>query len=106
MPESVTKLPVRQETATPAARRTSLWEPFESLHKEVDRIFDDFMSGFGRRALSRRAFEAEPLLRNETSFGVSAPVVDVVEKEKDTRSRLSCRAWRRRMSRSALPTTC
>ena len=83
MPESATKLPVKQEAAAPAARRTSLWEPFEALHKEVDRIFEDFTTGFGRRALGRRASEAEPLLRYETSFGVSAPVVDVVEKEKE-----------------------
>jgi len=83
MAEAVTKLPVKQETVAPAAQRTSLWEPFEALHKEVDRIFDDFMSGFGRRAPSRRVSEAEPLLRYETSFGVSAPVVDVVEKEKE-----------------------
>jgi HSP20 family protein len=83
MPESVTKLPAKQETAAPATRRMSFWEPFEALHKEVDRIFEDFTSGFGRRALSRRVSEAEPLLRHEASFGVSAPVVDVVEKEKE-----------------------
>ena len=83
MAEAMTKLPVKQETATPTARRTSLWEPFEALHKEVDRIFEDFTSGFGRRALGRRVSEAEPLLRYETSFEFSAPVVDVVEKEKE-----------------------
>ncbi len=81
MAEAAAKLPVKQETPAPAA--TSLWEPFEALHKEVDRIFDEFTRGFGRRPLRRRFFEAEPLLRYETSFGVSAPVVDVVEKEKE-----------------------
>ena len=83
MPESVTKLPVTQETAAPTARRTSLWEPFEALHKEVDRIFDEFGHGFGLRATHRRLFGAAPRLRFETSFGISAPVVDVVEKEKE-----------------------
>jgi HSP20 family protein len=82
MAEQATKLPVKQET--PAARRTpSLWQPFESLRDEVDRIFDDFTRGFGRWPLGRRIFDIEPLVRYETSFGVSAPVVDVVEKEKE-----------------------
>jgi HSP20 family protein len=49
----------------------------------VDHIFDEFTRGFGRWPLGRRVSEAEPLLRYETSFGVSAPVVDVVEKEKE-----------------------
>jgi HSP20 family protein len=82
MAEAATKLPVKKETAAPAARRTSLWEPFEELHKEVDRIFDEFTRGFGWRAPSWRSV-AEPLLRYETSFGISAPAVDVVEKDKE-----------------------
>jgi HSP20 family protein len=83
MAEAATKLPVKQETAAPATRRTSLWEPLEALHKEVDHLFDEFTRGLGWRAPRRRHFEVEPLLRYETSFGVSAPVVDVVEKEKE-----------------------
>jgi HSP20 family protein len=83
MAEAATKLPAKQETAAPATRRTSLSEPLEALHKEVDRLFDEFTRGFGRLPLSRPIFKAEPLLRYETSFGVSAPVVDVVEKEKE-----------------------
>jgi HSP20 family protein len=83
MAEPATKLPVKQETSAAAARRTpSLWQPFESLREEVDHIFDEFTRGFGRWPVGRRLFEAEPLLRYETSFG-SAPVVDVVEKEKE-----------------------
>jgi HSP20 family protein len=84
MAETATKLPVKQETATPTARRGQpLWQPFDSLREEVDRIFDQFTRGFGNWPLGRRLFEAEPLLRYETSLGVSAPVVDVVEKEKE-----------------------
>jgi HSP20 family protein len=55
----------------------------ESLRQEVDRIFDEFTRGVGHWPLGRHVFEREPLLRYETSFGVSAPVVDVVEKEKE-----------------------
>jgi HSP20 family protein len=84
MAEAATKLPIKQETSAPAARRTaSLWQPFETLREEMDRVFDEFTRGFGRFPLSRRTVEIEPLLRYETSFGVSAPVVDVVEKEKE-----------------------
>jgi HSP20 family protein len=84
MAEAATKLPIKQETSTPAARRTaSLWQPFETLREEMDRVFDEFTRGFGRFPLSRRSVEIEPLSRYETSFGVSAPVVDVVEKEKE-----------------------
>jgi HSP20 family protein len=82
MAEQATKLPVKQETSA-ARRAPSLWQPFESLREEVDRIFDEFTRGFGRWPFGRRIFDVEPLLRYETSFGVSAPVVDVVEKEKE-----------------------
>jgi HSP20 family protein len=84
MAEPATKLPIKQETSAPAARRAaSLWQPFETLREEMDRVFDEFTRGFGRFPLSRRTVEIEPMLRYETSFGVSAPVVDVVEKEKE-----------------------
>ncbi|HUL09711.1 MAG TPA: Hsp20/alpha crystallin family protein [Candidatus Acidoferrum sp.] len=81
MPESVTKLPPQQDIAPPSIRRMTLSEPFAALHKEVDRIFDEFTRDFGRRPLSRRFFEAQPLMPYESSFGIAAPVVDVVEKE-------------------------
>ena len=84
MAEQATKLPVKQEPSTTVARRPqSLLQPFETLREEVDRIFDEFTRGFGRWPFGRRIFDVEPLLRYETSLGVSAPVVDVVEKEKE-----------------------
>jgi HSP20 family protein len=84
MAEAASKLPIKQEKTTPAARRTpSLWHPFDTLREEMDRIFDEFTRGFGPFPLSRRAFDVEPLVRRETSVGVSAPLVDVVEKEKE-----------------------
>ncbi len=83
MAEPATKLPINQKTSAPAGRGTqSLFQPFESLREEVDRIFDEFTRGFGRWPLGRRFLEAEPM-RYETSFGVSVPAVDVVEKEKE-----------------------
>ena len=44
MAENVTKLPVKRETMEPAFTRE--WHPFESLHREIDRLFDDFGMGF------------------------------------------------------------
>jgi HSP20 family protein len=63
------KLPVRSE---PAGGVTE-WRPFESFRREVDRMFDDFMSGFGR-------FPPRSVAREELPF-VTSPPVDVVEKE-------------------------
>ena len=85
MAEAATKLQVKQEGKSVAAtpRTASLWQPFESLRQEMDRVFEDFTRGFGRFPLSRNLFEAEPMLRYESSVGLSAPAVDVVEKENE-----------------------
>ena len=85
MAEAASKLPIKQEKTAPTMRRTpSLWQPFDTLREEMDRMFDEFTRGFGPFPLGRRVFDVEPLLRRETSsVGVSAPVVDVVEKEKE-----------------------
>ena len=83
MPESVTKLPVGlpSKTATAGRKGSSLWQPFESLHAEIDRIFDEF--GRGRLPSIRRLYDMEPLWNSEVSFGTSLPAVDVLEKEKE-----------------------
>src|SRR6516165_5009738 len=63
MVETATKLPVgKQEKTDPPAE----WRPFESLRREVDRLFEDFRLGSWR----------SPFGRGE------APAVDIVEKEK------------------------
>jgi HSP20 family protein len=64
-----TKLAVKTENV-PAAR------PFESLRREIDRLFDDFQTGSWR--LPRSLFDIEPFWRGDTSF--TAPAVDIVEK--------------------------
>ena len=85
MAEAASKLQVRQEAkpAPSAPRSPSPWQPFESLRQEMDRVFDDFTLGFGRFPSGRSLFDIEPLLRYETSAGLSAPAIDVVEKEKE-----------------------
>jgi HSP20 family protein len=87
MAEAASKLQVKQEgKSVPATPRTaSLWQPFESLRQEMDRVFEDFTRGFGRFPLSRSLFDVEPMLRYESTAGLSAPAVDVVEKENEFR---------------------
>lgn len=54
------------------------WRPFETLRREIDRMFDDVAGGFWRSPF--RTMLAEPSGRSELPW-VSAPPVDVVEKE-------------------------
>jgi HSP20 family protein len=85
MAEAATKLPIKQGAPAPAARRAapSLWQSFDTLRQEMDRMFEDFNRGFGGLPLRRRLFDIEPLLRYEAPSPVAAPVVDVVETEKE-----------------------
>jgi len=77
MAEAVTKLPVKSE-AKESERTPADWRPFDSLRREVDRLFDDF---HWRLPFSRRPFDVEPFWHGEISWG-KAPAVDLVEKEK------------------------
>jgi|SRR6516164_1025343 len=72
MTENVTKLPVKRETMEPSFTRA--WHPFESLHREIDRLFDDFGMGF-RWPFGRPLFTAGPTW-------AKMPAVDVLENEK------------------------
>src|SRR6516225_6228845 len=65
MAENVTKLPVKRETMEPLFTRG--WHSFESLHREIDRLFDDFGMGF-RWPFGRSLFAAEPLFRREVTW--------------------------------------
>jgi HSP20 family protein len=81
MAETATKLPIKTEkaagpTATPQVR----W-PFESLRREVDRLFDDFDGGFFRSPFRRARFDLKPFWRRELTWP-AMPAVDVVEGEK------------------------
>ena len=79
MVDTETKVPVKTEEK-PAERAAvpAAWRPFESLRREVDRLFEDFDRGFWRFP-SRSLFDIEPFWRR----GVTAPAVDIVEREKD-----------------------
>lgn len=78
MAEAATKLPVQkgeQKAAVPQA-----WHPFESLHREINRLFDDFGRDFWRSPFRSSAFDIEPFFKREMKF-VTAPAVDIAEKD-------------------------
>jgi len=80
MAETPTKLPVKTESKGQQNVAPRAWHPFETLHREIDRLFEDL--GFGRSKwrlpFQRSVFDAEPFWRE---FSVAAPAVDIVEKD-------------------------
>jgi HSP20 family protein len=78
MAETVTKLPITREKAPPTSA-LQMWQPFESLRQEMDRVFDNFGRGFWQ-PFGRSLFATEPLFRREVTW--ATPAVDVVESEK------------------------
>ena len=81
MPETVTKLPVKQEKRSENAAAAEAWRPFDTLRREVEQLFHNFGSNFLRLPTRRSFFGFEPLWRREGVWEV-APVVDIAESEK------------------------
>jgi HSP20 family protein len=82
MAEAATKLAVKTEPKTAPGKTTGLavWHPFETLHREIDQLFEDFGRDFWRSPFRRSVFEAEPFWRRELTLA-DAPAVDIVEKD-------------------------
>jgi HSP20 family protein len=82
MAETATKLPIKTEDkkVEQKAAASPVRHPFETLRREVDRLFEDFGSDFWRAPFRRSAFDIEPIWRREWTFGVT-PAVDIVEKD-------------------------
>jgi HSP20 family protein len=80
MADTGTKVPVKQEKReqTPAFRE---WRPFETLRREIDRLFEDFDGGFWRSPFRRSAVDLEPFWQRQESWG-TAPAMDVAETDK------------------------
>ena len=82
MAEAATKVPVKtQEKAPERASALQAWRPFESLRREIDRLFDDFNWGAWSFPFRRSFFDIEPFRRAELTWG-TAPAVDVSDGEK------------------------
>jgi len=74
-----TKLPIKTEKASTSPTQT--WQPFESLRREIDRLFDDFDGGFWRSPFRRSAFDVVPFWGRESTWP-TAPAVDFTDTDK------------------------
>jgi HSP20 family protein len=75
MAEAATKLPVKKFSAPAKAED---WAPFESLRREIDRLFDDFRPFDWRLPSRMLGFEVPRMSRAEWPV---APAMDIIEKE-------------------------
>jgi HSP20 family protein len=79
--DEATRLPVKTEKRAPVAAPAQ-WTPFESIRREIDRVFDRFHMGAWDFPFGRRAFEFEFPWPRVTGLAI-APAVDVTEKDKE-----------------------
>ncbi len=78
-----TKLPVKiEKKAAPAMAGMPLFAPFDTLRREIDRVFDSFGGGAWPFAIGRPAFPLDLSWPREPSWALN-PAVDVSEKEKE-----------------------
>jgi HSP20 family protein len=75
MAEATSKAPVKSETSRSSV--PEIWRPFESLRREVDRLFDDLGGVFWRSPL-RGSLDVAPFGHFEAGFGKMA-AVDISE---------------------------
>ena len=83
MAEAATKLPVKSEEKKGEDKGGALaqtWRPFESLRREVDRLFEDFDHNSWRIPFRRSVFDIDPIWRRELTLATN-PAVDIVEKD-------------------------
>ncbi|WP_186420839.1 Hsp20/alpha crystallin family protein [Bosea sp. CS1GBMeth4] len=78
MAEAETRLPIKTEKS--AAPVPTGWTPFESLRREVDRLFDDFHPFGWHLPTPRSLFNAAPSALSRAGWPV-APAIDLAEKE-------------------------
>ena len=81
MAEAASKVPVKPEQkASEHVSVPQAWRPFESLRREVDRLFEDFDRSSWRSPFRRSIFDIEPFWRRELAAS-AAPAVDIVERD-------------------------
>jgi HSP20 family protein len=88
MAEAQNQTPARSEpTGAPAPRPSGeeTRHPLMAFRDEMDRLFDDFFSGFSLSPFRRRRLEADPWRRFQGVFEATFPVVDVTETESEYR---------------------
>jgi HSP20 family protein len=81
MAQNVSTVPVTQEKRSVSSPSLQPWQPLESLHRQIDRLFDDFGRGLWQ-PFRQSMVTAEPFWPGELTWGKAAPAVDVTESEK------------------------
>jgi HSP20 family protein len=81
MAQTASKVPVTKEQPSVASPALQPWQPLESLHRQIDRLFDDFGRSFWPSA-GQSIRPREPLWWHYVPWGAAAPAVDVTESEK------------------------
>jgi HSP20 family protein len=65
----------------PARQPETLWPSLSALRTEFDRLFDQLGRNLTQFPMWRRSPEVTPLWRFEAALGITAPAVELVEKE-------------------------
>jgi len=79
MAENPNKVPVKSGGTSTA---TTPLRPFESLRRDIDRLFEDFGGGLWRSQFPRSFFEMSPFGQGERGWTATTPAVDVTETDK------------------------
>ena len=74
-----TRVPVKTETGSASVPQAL--RPFDSLRREVDRLFEDFAGGLWRSPFGRSFFDIEPAWRSRSAMS-AMPAIDVTETDK------------------------
>jgi len=74
-----TKVPVKTETGSASVPQAL--RPFDSLRREVDRLFEDFAGGLWRSPFGRSFFDIKPAWRSRSAMS-AMPAIDVTETDK------------------------
>ena len=83
MEETAQKVPVKKKGTEKEPVAQSAEHVLGSLRSEVDRLFDEFSAGWPFFHFRRRILDFEPFRRIEMAAAGRAPVVDVVENDKE-----------------------
>lgn len=80
MTDTRTQVPVKMEKTPARGSSLQAWYPFDGLHREIDRLFDNFNRGFWRSPFRRSMFDVEPSMSGLSSWA-GEPAVDISESD-------------------------
>jgi HSP20 family protein len=81
MAQSATNVPVKTQGQSGMPATAQPWWPLENLHREIDRLFNDFEGAAWRSPLSRSLLDVAPFRTRDMDWG-AVPAVDVTESDK------------------------